>query len=185
MKTRNFFLLLLLLCSVAAYFFLLLSNPILKSMFNFSPQLVFLISRKGEQIHSVMILILIHVCIYLSLGNLKTKNMVYCSFQMKQIYNNLFQISKFKTNNLLLNFNTSRSPLYKHLIFNNLIIIFKKIMGLLLLLTTVWLISIFVELNSNTNKNSKISDNSLSYLFYVLLIFKFTLPRNEPILLTL
>jgi len=49
-------------------------------MFNFSPQLVFLISRKGEQIHSVMILILIHVCIYLSLGNLKTKNMVYCSF---------------------------------------------------------------------------------------------------------
>ncbi|MDG2458554.1 MAG: protein-disulfide reductase DsbD family protein, partial [Alphaproteobacteria bacterium] len=34
----------------------------------------------------------------------------------------------------------------------NWLIIFKKIMGLLLLLTTVWLISIFVELNSNTNK---------------------------------
>ena len=35
-------------------------------------------------------------------------------------------------------------------------------MGLLLLLTTVWLISIFVELNSNTNKISKnYSDNEL------------------------
>ena len=44
----------------------------------------------------------------------------------------------------------------------NWLIIFKKIMGLLLLLTTVWLISIFVELNSNTNKNSKnYSDNQL------------------------
>jgi suppressor for copper-sensitivity B len=44
----------------------------------------------------------------------------------------------------------------------NWLIIFKKIMGLLLLLTTVWLISIFVELNSNTNKNSKnYSDNEL------------------------
>mgnify|MGYP001161674559 FL=1 len=44
----------------------------------------------------------------------------------------------------------------------NWLIIFKKIMGLLLLLTTLWLISIFVELNSNTNKISKnYSDNEL------------------------
>ncbi|MDC1356051.1 protein-disulfide reductase DsbD family protein [Pseudomonadota bacterium] len=42
----------------------------------------------------------------------------------------------------------------------NWLIVFKKIMGLLLLLTTIWLSSIFLELNNNNNKISKNSSNS-------------------------
>ena len=42
----------------------------------------------------------------------------------------------------------------------NWLIVFKKIMGLLLLLTTIWLTSIFLELNNNNNKISKNSSDS-------------------------
>ncbi|MDC0456843.1 protein-disulfide reductase DsbD family protein [Alphaproteobacteria bacterium] len=42
----------------------------------------------------------------------------------------------------------------------NWLIVFKKIMGFLLLLTTIWLTSIFLELNNNNNNISKKSSNS-------------------------
>ena len=42
----------------------------------------------------------------------------------------------------------------------NWLIVFKKIMGFLLLLTTIWLTSIFLELNNNSNNISKKSSNS-------------------------
>ena len=42
----------------------------------------------------------------------------------------------------------------------NWLIVFKKIMGFLLLLTTIWLTSIFLELNNNSNDISKKSSNS-------------------------